>query len=182
MGTEAAKLIYRLRGQTAELVTRNVATAASGTCRYAADLAVVSWDCSTRLLIIWLWWRDCVSPDGGQGLSANLRKRVNIGRIFEAAEELVESWSAWSAVIASPRAEPGPTWSRDQEPATRQKTHGLAVWRPRNQRSDSPGEGTPDRSRHTPCAVRGTSASDSPDEGNSKRDATARDTGPLMEW
>jgi hypothetical protein len=31
--------------------------------------------------------------------------------------------------MASPRAEPGPTWSRDQEPATRQKTHGLAVCR-----------------------------------------------------
>jgi hypothetical protein len=41
---------------------------------------------------------------------------------------------------------------------------------------------TPDRSRHTPCAVRGTSASDSPGEANSKRDAIDRDIGPLMDW
>ena len=62
MGTEAAKLIYRLRGPTAELVNGNAATAGFGTCRCAADRAVALWDCSTQSLIIWSWWKDCALP------------------------------------------------------------------------------------------------------------------------
>ena len=60
MGTEAAKLIYRLRAQTAEWVNAQGATADFGSCRCVANRVVATSHCCMQLLITWLLCRDCV--------------------------------------------------------------------------------------------------------------------------
>ena len=60
MGTEAAKLIYRLRAQTAEWVNAQGATADFGSCRCVANRVVATSHCCMQLLITWLSRRDCV--------------------------------------------------------------------------------------------------------------------------
>ena len=92
MGTEAAKLIYRLRGPTAELVNaqcRNrrlwhMPVRGRPGCRIVGLLYAIAHN-----LVVVERLRLCRGDH--HGLSAILRKRVNIGRIFEAAEGLFEN-------------------------------------------------------------------------------------------